>query len=117
MNFEKFIVDSITKISGKHTPYQVFTDWVCMTAVSIQNACRIIHDKIYKDREDIYLSISKRYSADELKTFSHMTGALTILLEERFYDVLGDIYMKTGCGNKNTGQFFTPYHLSYLAAE
>ena len=24
--------------------------------------------------------------------------------------------MKSGCGNKQTGQFFTPYHLSYLTA-
>lgn len=118
MNDEKFIVDCIKKLSGKHTPYQIFSDWICMSAMAIQNAFtfRMINDKIYKDREDIYMSVSKRYSMDELKTFSYMTGALSILMEERFCDVLGDIYMKAGCGSKNTGQFFTPYHLSYLAA-
>ena len=31
-------------------------------------------------------------------------------------DVLGEIYMESGCGNKSTGQFFTPFHLSELCA-
>ena len=31
-------------------------------------------------------------------------------------DVLGAIYMESGMGNKSTGQFFTPFHLSKMCA-
>ena len=117
MNYEEFIINKITMLSGKYTPYQIFSDWITMMAVSIQNSCKIIHDKIYKEREDMYVAIAKRYSTDELKTLADMGGALAIVLGERFGDILGEIYMKSGCGNENTGQFFTPYHLSYLTAK
>lgn len=115
-NFEQFIVDSIGKLSGKYTPYQIFCDWVAMTAIAISNACNIIHNNIYKEREERYKTIASKYSREELKVFANMTGALTLVLDGKFSDVLGEIYMKSGCGNSSTGQFFTPYHLSYLTA-
>ena len=31
-------------------------------------------------------------------------------------DLLGEIYMESGCGNSSTGQFFTPFHLSEMVA-
>ena len=117
MDYGKYIIENIGKMSDRYTPYQIFSDWITLTALSIQNSCKMIHDKIYKEREEIYITVAKRYTPDELKTLSNMTGALAILLEEKFGDILGDIYMKCGCGNKNTGQFFTPYHLSYLTAK
>ena len=116
MDYEKYIINKITELSGKYTPYQVFTDWITLTAISIQNSCEIVKDNLYKEREEIYITITKRYTSNELHTMADMTGALAIILEERFGDILGEIYMKSGCGNKNTGQFFTPYHLSYLTA-
>ena len=47
-NYERFIVDSIKAISGKYTPYQVFSDWVTMSAMAISNACNMIHDSTYE---------------------------------------------------------------------
>ena len=41
----------------------------------------------------------------------------SMALEEQVEDVLGEVYMKAGCYNKQLGQFFTPYHLSKLTAE
>ncbi len=117
MDFEKFIIDNITSMSGKYTPYRIFTDWITMLAISIQNSCKMIHDKIYKEREETYRIIASRYNGEELKAMANMAGALSMALEERFADILGDIFMKSGCGSKNTGQFFTPYHLSYLTAK
>lgn len=116
IDYERYIIENIEKMSGKYTPYRVFTDWITMSAISIQNSCRLIHDKIYQDREAEYLNIIKKYTKDEVKNMADMTGALAIILGDRFGDILGEIYMKSGCGNKNTGQFFTPYHLSYLTA-
>ena len=96
MDYEKFIIDTITKLSGKYTPYQIFTDWIRMLAIAIQNSCQPIHDKLYKDREDQYITTAKKYSSEEIKMLCDMAGA--------------------GCGSRQTGQFFTPYHLSYLSA-
>lgn len=117
MDYDEFIVNKITTLSGKYTPYQIFSDWITMMAISIHNSCKITHDKTYREREDMYTTIAKRYSTGELKTLADMGGALAIVLSERFGDILGEIYMKSGCGNKRTGQFFTPYHLSYLTAK
>lgn len=117
MDYEKYIVDNITSLSGKYTPYQVFTDWITMTALSINNSLKLVHDKVYKEREDIYLNITKKYKAEELKIFCKMAGALYEIFENKYSDILGEIYMKAGCGNKKTGQFFTPYHLSCLTAK
>lgn len=116
MEYEKYIIDNIMSMSGKYTPYQIFTDWITLSAISIQNACKLIHDKTYEHREELYCNVAKKYSADELRILSNMTGALSLLLGDKMCDVLGEIYMKAGCGNKNTGQFFTPYNLSYLTA-
>ena len=75
MNFEKFIIDSINKLQGKYTPYQIFTDWIAMMAIAIQNACSGTHDKVYREREKNYLTIAGRYSKDELKIMADMFGA------------------------------------------
>lgn len=115
--FEKFIVDSITKMSGQYTPYQIFSDWITMTAMAISNACNMTHNRIYEEREKRYATIAARYNKKEMETFADMTGALSLAMDERFADVLGEIYMKAGCGSSSTGQFFTPYHISYLVAK
>lgn len=117
MDGEKYIIDSITKMSGRHTPYKIFSDWITISAVAIQNCCKMMDDDVYKEREKLYLDIAGRYTKDELKNMADMTGALAMELEQRFGDILGEIYMKSGCGSKITGQFFTPYHISLMTAE
>ena len=117
IDFEAFIVNSISSMSGKYTPYQIFTDWVTLTAISISNSCKIFRDKLYRSREEQFCTVAKKYTEDEMRTMSDMTGALAIVLKDRFGDILGDIYMRSGCGSKYTGQFFTPYHMSYLTAK
>lgn len=116
MDLEAMIIDRIRNMSGKYNLYQIFSDWVAMTAISIQNSCVLIKDSIWKEREAHYMSIAAKYSSKELADFCAMTGALTMILEEQFGDILGSIFMKAGCGSKMTGQFFTPYHLSLLTA-
>lgn len=41
---------------------------------------------------------------------------LEIELHEKIYDVLGTVYMESGCSNKSTGQFFSPFNISMAAA-
>ena len=116
MEHRDFIIQSIQNMSGRHSPYEVFADWVKMSAISLQNACVMIHDKVWEDREQQYMLIQKKYTKDEMMTFSNMLAAVTLTFDEKFDDALGDVYMKSGCGNKGTGQFFTPYHISYATA-
>ena len=110
---EKQIINSIEKLSGSYTPYVIFTDWVKMMAISIQNSCTI-HNKLWDTREKLYLDTVKKYNSGEVALFCKMHGLLWQLYQEYgIYDYLGDIYMRSGAG---TGQFFTPFHVSELCA-
>lgn len=115
---KKEIVRLILEMSGKYTPYEIFSDWIAACAISIQNSCVLFHDGLYKKREEQYLGIAGKYSEKELMNFSRMTAELADSMEtEGMTDVLGEIFMETGCGNGRTGQFFTPFHISQLSAE
>lgn len=114
---ENEIISIIEKMSGKYTPYVIFSDWVKMDALSIQNSCDVIHGRIWKDRERQYLDTANKYTHDELMEFCKMNVLLTITFDENgINDYLGDIYMKSGAGSKSTGQFFTPFNLSVMTA-
>ncbi len=120
MNEKKEIIQRIQQISGQWSPYQVFTDWVECVALTIQNNCYAFckeKDELYQKREQRYCSIIKKYSAEEQSFIVEMTGLLTMAMEIEFSDILGEIYMESGCGNKNTGQFFTPFNVSKMCAD
>ena len=116
MNRKKDIIDSIMKISGKYSPYEVFNDWIRCMAISISNSVSLSHNKIWQDRENMYLDTMKRYSEDERMILCEMMAFLCETFDDGPDDVLGDIYMKSGMGSKITGQFFTPFHVSVLLA-
>ena len=114
---EKNITKMIQQLSGKHSPYAVFSDWMTMLALSIANTCTVIHGKIYQEREDWYTSIMKKYNEKEFLVFTEMTAYLIEALEEEMTDILGGVFMQSGAGNGRLGQFFTPFHLSELCAK
>lgn len=116
-NAVKEISSSLQKISGKYSYQIVFSDWVTMAAISISNACSLMHDSVWISREEKYLDLSKRYTLDELVEMTRLFGLLVAALEEKPSDYLGKIFMESGSGSQRTGQFFTPYHLSELTAK
>lgn len=116
MEARDFIINTIQSMTGKYTPYQIFSDWVAMVALATQNQCVIRHNDLWKKREQQYLDIAKKYSRADLDKFAEMLANVIIAFDGNFDDVLGDIFMRSGCGSKSTGQFFTPYHLSALSA-
>ena len=116
MDQKKEIVGLIEKMSGKYSPYMIFSDWIKMASISIQNVCCLFHDSIWQQREQMYLDTVSRYTEDEQLIFCRMNALLVEAFEERIGDILGEIYMEAGCGNKNTGQFFTPFHISELTS-
>lgn len=112
---KKDIIKRINELSGSRSAYDIFNDWVKLMALSIQNSCQLIHNQTWKAREEEYIKTITPYG-EAGKQFADMFGMLQITMENRMSDVLGEIYMESGCGNKSTGQFFTPFHLSELCA-
>lgn len=114
---KKEIVRTIQSLSGKYAPDMIFSDWVTCSAIGIYNSCFLIHNSAWKSREEQYINTMKKYTLEERKQFVRMLKLLTDAFEEGMSDILGEIYMESGCGSKRTGQFFTPFHLSKLTAE
>ena len=115
MDYKKEIITRINGLSGSRSPYEVFCDWVKCCAIAIQNSCQI-ENNLRSRREEEYLQTIKPYG-DKGQVFAEMAALLTMGLEEEVTDVLGQVYMEAGLGNKNTGQFFTPFHVSLMCAE
>lgn len=116
MDYKKEIIKNINGLSGSRSPYEVFCDWVCCMALSIENSCHIITKDTWKSREEQYLKTIAPYGADG-QIFGEMFAMLALALEEELSDVLGEIYMQSDMGNKSTGQFFTPFHVSCMCAK
>lgn len=109
MDRTKDIIKKIDSMSGSKSPYNVFTDWIKCTALAIMQSVWFS-----EDREQIYLDIIKDYNG---RDFSDMCAWLAETIECKMTDVLGNLFMQSGWGNKNTGQFFTPYTLSLATAD
>lgn len=117
MTEKEEIIKTIKSMTGEHSAYSIFYDWVKMSSLAIANACSLFHNELWKKREEDYLDIYKKYREKDIECFMKMFALLTICFENTIEDVLGEIYMKSGCYSKELGQFFTPYHLAYLVAE
>lgn len=63
------------------------------------------------------MAVLKKYEPEEQKQFSKMFILLGAAFQKGITDLLGEIYMESGCGSKATGQFFTPFHVSALTAK
>lgn len=109
MNRTKDIIKIINSLSGSKSSYQVFLDWIKCVALSISQSC-LKNEK----REQQYLDTIRAYPAQE---FSKMAAMLAETIESSTGDILGDLFMISGWGNKNTGQFFTPYSVSLAVAQ
>lgn len=114
---KEMIIKRINELSGKYAPYQIFYDFVEASAIAVANACTIRHDDVWKEREERYQRIINKYQPEEVERLAEMFGLLVQSLQDEIEDVLGEVFMRSGCGNKHTGQFFTPFHLAALTAE
>lgn len=114
---KKQIIKMITGMAGKYSPYNIYSDWIETSALAIANTCTLHHDDLWKRREKDYVSTMMKYEEPERNRLREMFYLLVDALEEEISDVLGEIYMECGMGSKYTGQFFTPFHLSYLTAQ
>lgn len=117
MKAKEDIVKIIQSLSGKQSPYIIFYDFCEMFTISIANACRLIQDDIWQKREDTFIKIASKYSGQEMEQFNEMRECLVAAFDNEMGDILGEIYMESGAGNKSTGQFFTPFHVSEMVSQ
>lgn len=105
-------VSAFNHIARHNHRYEVFRDFVTMSAITIHNA-------INKDEklEAEYLQIAGKYPREELILFCELFGRLVLLLDTEPRDVLGELYMSLDLGNAGTGQYFTPSDVSELMAQ
>lgn len=67
MSYKQEIIKTILGMSGRYAPYNVFSDWVELCALSIQNSINVVHNKIWHKREQLYIDIARKYSEKELE--------------------------------------------------
>lgn len=104
-------VRAFNGIAKQHHRYEVFRDFVTVSAIALHNALHQV-----ESLETEYLSIVGRYSREEADELTRLFARLVVLLESEPRDVLGQLYMELDLGNANTGQFFTPPEMSELLA-
>lgn len=110
--YKEKIAEIIISMVGKYSAYNIFRDWVEMIAIAIQNASCFFKNEAYQKREKQYIAIAQKYTEKEIELLGEAFAYLQLALEDNMEDALGDIFMKSGCGSKVLGQFFTPYHVS-----
>jgi type I restriction-modification system DNA methylase subunit len=96
--------------SSKH-PYEIFNDWLVMASASLYSW--------KKDQavEEEYSRVAKGYTPEELEKHSQLLGLTVKALEDREKDFLGEVFAFAELTNDRTGQFFTPWNVTYMMAD
>ncbi|WP_238320242.1 N-6 DNA methylase, partial [Hydrogenovibrio marinus] len=109
------------KIASQNYAYRsfdLFSDFILMAKVALHNQLVAMDD----DLEAQYMQVVARYEdKPEIisEAFPELMATLTLDLDHpsKFTDVLGETFMGLDLGNAYRGQFFTPFHLSYMMAQ
>ncbi len=111
---QKSVVKLIDSLCGRYSRWEVWQDFIIMSAISISN----VVDGSHRDsREKQYLDRAAKYSEKELETFAQMFAEVTNAMEQNpDQDFLGELFMALDLGNEWKGQFFTPYDVCRLMA-
>lgn len=117
-------VDEIDKLIGANSyrvgKSQLISDIFECGALTISNKVDL---RQAETREERYLQIIRKYQKPEQEliatAFSKIFALLASVVYDngRFDDYLGDLFMRNNQGNDKAGQFFTPFHVSKLAAK
>lgn len=100
-------VKCIQKFGGKYQTWEVFSDYIALFACAISNSADKVH---FKQREEMYMQIIRKYTKNEQSIFSEMAGhVINGMDKNRDCDFLGELYMALNLGSHWKGQFFTPY--------
>ena len=112
---KKDFLKAFGRLSYRHSAWEVWNDFVVMAACALSNPVDKMH---YKEREDRYLSIIRKYKKDEQEVFSELFALTVMALEKnQEQDFLGQLYMELKLNSKEKKQEFTPYGLCQAMAE
>ena len=117
--YQEKITKAIRRLGQVYSTWNVFSDFVEMSALSIANSVEC-DKELWGKREARYLEVVARYRPDEQKLFPEMFADLVEALEYELtwsnapVDILGRIFHDLELHNKYNGQFFTPQHVCDL---
>lgn len=104
---QKNIVKLLDGLCGRYSRWEIWQDFITMSAISIANALGGPH-KDARERE--YAQHASRYSEKEMCVFSQMLAEVAMEMERNpDQDLLGELFMALDLSNEWKGQFFTPY--------
>lgn len=108
-------VREFNRLMTSRAAWEIWADFVTLSAISISNA---VDKKHFKIREKEYMAVQNKYTKKEMEIISHLL-ALTVMALERepWQDFLGSLYMNLDLGNHWKGQFFTPYNVTKAMAK
>lgn len=104
----KALIKLLREASGRHNLWDVFADFVTMSALAVANAVDL---RQREEREAEYMRMITRYEPRELALFPQMLAITTEALEAEPRDFLGEVFGELELGNAARGQFFTPSEL------
>lgn len=102
-------------LAQRHSRWEVWADFVYMTAATLSNAVDKVH---CGEREKAYLTMAKKYNKAELEAVAEMFALIVMGMDKNpDQDFLGELFMSLDLGNQYKGQFFTPYCVCRMMAE
>ena len=111
------IIKQIDRSAYKVNKSKLISDMFECGAIAISNKVDLFQAE---KREERYLQIMKSYQSQERELIADIFGKIFALLSSVVYDdgvfndYLGDLFMRCNQGEKQAGQFFTPY-VQYFA--
>jgi hypothetical protein len=112
---QREFIKLFNSMCGKHSRYEVWQDFVLLTAIEFSNAVDAVHRD---ERTQTYRRILQKYTAQEQEPFAGMLAQIILGMEKNpDQDFLGDLYMSLELGNDHAGQFFTPYTVCKMMAK
>lgn len=114
------IVKQIDRAAYAVSKSKLISDIFECGALAISN---LVDFTEYDEREERYKQIMKSYQTKGRELISELFGKIFALLSSVVYDdgvfgdYLGELFMRCNQGEKQAGQFFTPYHISHFMAK
>lgn len=112
--FQRTVIKLMDSLQGRYSRWEIWQDFIIMSAISIAN---VLGGPYRDQREKLYLDRARKYQKPELEVFVQIFAEVFDEMErDPDQDVLGELFMMLGLGNKWKGQFFTPYTVSRAMA-
>lgn len=109
----KSMIDKLRYLGANHSIFNVFEDWLRISAISISNT---VDWENQTAREKDYLETIKKYTPKEQELLADLFKELIYALEHELVrdgptDLLARVFHGLELHNKYHGQFFTPFHI------